>query len=397
MAHVTSAKPGQLELSMRLKVVMAASIFIGALTLLFGLFANSERTWHAYLLSYFYFVSLSLGGLFFVAIQHISNAGWSVTVRRVSESLATFLPVALGAGLILLFGAHHLYSWLDTDYVAADPILSGKAPYLNWGFFIIRMIVFLVLWVLLARVIVGRSVRQDETGDVKLTVKNVPASIAFVLIFALSYSLFSVDLLMSLEPHWFSTIFGVYCFSGAFQAGLAMIILIAIYLRNKNLVNGLITEDHLHDLGKYLKAFTVFWAYIAFSQYILIWYANLPEETVFYYHRSHGGWALISLSLLVFKFVVPFIALLPRWAKRTPGHLAAVSILILVMQFVDFYWLIYPNYNGEEAVLGWYEIGLFLGFLGLFLWMVGSFLSRRNLIPIKDPRLEESLQHHVTY
>ena len=219
---------------------------------------------------------------------------------------------------------------------------------------------------------------------------------AFILFFALSYSLFSVDLLMSLEPHWFSTIFGVYCFSGLFQSSLAFMILMCLFCQSKGWVTGLLTIEHVHDLAKLLKGFTVFWAYIAFSQFMLIWYANLPEETIFFLHRSHDNWMNISLSLIIFKFIVPFACLLPRWAKRTPYHLVIVCSLILIMQYVDLYWIVYPNYK-ESPTFSWLEPGIFLGFLGLFLSSIAGFLNRNNLIPIKDPRLHESINHHVIY
>ena len=166
---------------------------------------------------------------------------------------------------------------------------------------------------------------------------------------------------------------------------------------HKGLLNGLVNENHLHDLGKYLKGFSVFYAYIGFSQFMLIWYANLPEETFFYLNRAAGGWMIASWSLLIFKFAVPFLLLLPRWAKRTPAHLVAVSVLVLFMEYIDIHWLVYPNFTMEEYLFSWQEVGVFLGFFGLFLWTVTGFLSRHSIVPIRDPRLEESIHHHVTY
>ncbi len=398
-SHISAdqVNPGKFELSARAKTIFSILMFVGLISFVVGILTSAERTWHAYLTSYFYFVSLGMGGLFFAAIQHATNAGWSVTVRRMAEGMAYFIPLGALFGGVLLFGANDLYSWLDLEYVKKDPILLGKQAYLNQGFFIIRLVAFFAIWIYFAKVLVGRSLKQDETGDESLTKKNLATSVVFLLLFSITYSLFSVDTLMSLEPHWFSTIFGVYTFAGMFQSSMAFMILIALYLVKKGVVKNLINDEHIHDLGKFLKAFTVFWAYIAFSQFILIWYANLPEETIFYYHRSHGAWAAISLSLIVFKFVVPFIALLPRWAKRTPGHLAAVCVLVLIMQYVDLYWLVYPNYSDEAAHFSFVEIGTFMGFLGLFLFSTMRFLSKNKVIPVKDPRLQEALDHHVTY
>lgn len=390
--------PGPMVVSTRMKTLYSVLIFVGLLAFVLSLLQDSTRAWHSYLTSYFYFVSLGLGGLFFAAIQHMTKAGWSVNLRRLSESLTAFIPFTVAGGLILLiFGAKSLFSWLDPQVVATDYLVQHKQAYLNEPFLWIRTLIFFAVWIVFARILVGRSIAQDQTGDESLTHKLVPASIAFVLLFALTYSFFSVDLLMSLEPHWFSTIFGVYAFAGLFQSTIAVIILMILYFLKKGQLTGYVDENHLHDLGKFLFAFTVFWAYIAFSQYMLIWYANIPEETIFYIPRVSGDWLYVSGALIMFKFIVPFFALLPRWAKRTPNHLAAVCILLLVMQYVDLYWLVYPNLSEDVAPFGFQEIAVFLGFLGLFMFAVTRFLSRHSIVAIKDPRMDESLHHHVTY
>jgi len=389
--------PGTYTVSQRAKTVSAVFAFIGLIVFVVTLIKSPQRAWLAYLIPFFYFTSLALGGLFFASIQHVTKAGWSVNIRRIAEALTAFLPYAMFFGLVLLVGAPELYKWLKPEKVAADPLLQHKAPYLNATFFVIRMVGFFILWLVFKKFIVGRSIEQDKTGDVGITHKLVGTSIGFIVVFALSYSFFSVDLLMSLEPHWFSTIFGIYTFAGLFQSTIAFVILTVLYLKKKGLLNGFVTEDHLHDLGKFLFAFTVFWAYIAFSQYMLIWYANLPEETIFIIPRTEHGWLYVSLLLLIGKFIMPFLALLPRWAKRTPAHLAAVSFLILIMQYVDLYWLAYPSLHEEKVPFALPEIGVFLGFLGVFLFSLTKFLSSNKLVPVRDPRIHESLHHHVVY
>lgn len=390
--------PQKFQLDNKVKMAFIGLAALGAAALLGGFFVDKERAWHAYLTSFFYFTTLAMGGLFFTSIQHLTSAGWSVNVRRFAEALTSFIPFIFVFGLPIVFLANKdLYSWLDLDVVAKDPILLGKSAYLNKAFFIIRFVLFSLVWIFFARKIVGFSLNQDKDGDEKWTTIAVKWSVAFILVFALSFSFFSVDFLMSLEPHWFSTIYGIYCFTGMFQSTLALMCLICLYVMNKGWAKGLVTIEHVHDLAKFTKAFSVFWAYIAFSQFMLIWYANLPEETIFYIHRSHGGWLYISVGLLIFRFAVPFLALLPRWAKRTPGHLTAVCVLILVMQYVDLYWLIYPNYSSEKVAFSWMEIGTFLGFMGVFGLVVTNFMSKYNLIPIKDPRKSESIHHHVVY
>lgn len=396
MAEVASKTPGPLNVSTRTKAISAGLMLIGVLAFAYTFMTDRERAWHAYLAGYMYFFIIAIGGLFFASIHHIAKAGWSVNIRRFSEALTAFLPIAFVGALVLLAGGPHLYEWMDQAKVAADPLLSHKTPYLNTVFFVIRIVVFFALWLLFANKLVGGSVKQDTTGDESITHRSVGWSIAFLLVFAISFSLFTVDLMMSLQPHWFSTVFGIYCFAGLFQSTMASIILMILYCQRKGLLTGYVDDNHLHDLGKFMFAFTVFWAYIAYSQYMLIWYANLPEETIFYIPRVSGDWVWISLFLLLFKFVVPFFALLPRWAKRTPAHLAAVSILILVVQYVDLYWLIYPNLS-TEVKLGLPEIAVWAGFGGLFLFVVTRFLSKHPIVPVRDPRMHESLHHHVVY
>jgi hypothetical protein len=389
--------PGQFVAGKGLRTLYSVAIFIGLVLFALGLYRDQSRTWHGFLTSYMYWTNLALGGLFFAAIQHIAKAGWSVNIRRIAESFTAFLPVAAVGAVVLLVASGSLYSWLDPKVVETDAIIKGKSAYLNGPFFIVRTVVFIGLWLFFSKLIVGNSLKQDVDGDAKWTLKNVPTSIAFLLVFAISYSLFTVDVLMSLQPHWFSTIWGIYNFAGLFQSFLAMFIIFVVYSMKKGWLKGLVSEDHLHDLGKFLKGFTVFMAYIGFSQFILIWYANLPEETIFYLARSNGWWMAITFSLLIFKFAVPFLLLLPRWAKRTPSHLVMVSVLILVMQYVDIHWMVYPNLDPYSPKFAWQEIGSFLMFGGLFLWSVTNFLSKNKLVPVKDPRIEESTHHHVAY
>ena len=396
MAEVQS--PGTLTVSSKIKTVSAICMFVGLAAFVILLINDKSRAWHAYLIGFFYFTSLALGGLFFSAVQHMVKAGWSVNVRRLSESLTSFLPFAFGAAIVMfIFGASDLYSWMDPELAKTDRLIHHKSSYLNGTFFGVRIVVFFILWLLFSKVIVGRSLKQDETGDVNITHKLVGWSVAFMLVFALSYSLFSVDTMMSLEPHWFSTIFGIYAFAGLFQSTMAVMILMCVYLIKKGKLKNFVNENHLHDLGKFMCAFVVFWAYIAFSQYMLIWYANLPEETLFYVPRTQGGWALVSVALILFKFIVPFLALLSRRAKRNMSMLSAVAILVLVMQFVDMFWIVYPVFDEEHVRLGLGEVGVFLGFAGVFIYTVTRFLSQHALVPYKDPRIAESMHHHVTY
>jgi hypothetical protein len=398
MADTTNrVTPGPLQVSGRMKTICAVLMFLGVVTFALTLMKNPARAWADYLAAYFYFFTIALGGLFFAALQHMTRAGWSVNVRRICESFTAFLPLAAIGAIGFLIGGAHIFEWMDKAKVASNELLQHKAGYLNTTFFVIRLVVFFGLWLLFAKELVGYSIRQDKTGEDNLTNKSVGWAVGFTLVFALSYSFISIDLLMSLQPEFYSTIFGVYMFAGLFQSTMAAMILLIQYLERKGLLAGWVNENHMHDLGKFLFAFTIFWAYIAYSQYMLIWYANLPEETLFYLPRVTGSWAWVSASLLLFKFVVPFVFMLPRWAKRQPKPLAAASILILIMQYVDIHWLIFPNIDANQVLFGLPELLIWAGFAGAFMFVVTRFLSKNAVVAFKDPRIQESLHHHVVY
>lgn len=371
-------------------------IFLGVLTLLGSfLFEDSHKTAASYLVSFVYFLFLSLGALFFLSVQYVTGAVWSVNLRRMMESMTAYLPLSILLLIPLVYYGQYLYEWFHPSHVENDPILMGKVAYLNVPFFLIRLAVFFAGWMFFYKKFIKFSYSQDKDGQPQWMKKLTKYSIGFLLFFVLSFSFLSVDLLMSLDAHWFSTIFGVYTFAGAFQSALAGMILLTIYMIPRS--GGRITKDHLHDLGKFLMGITLFWAYIAFSQYMLIWYANLPEETTFFIPRSKEPWMWVSIALIVFKFAVPFVCLLPRWVKRNYVAVSVMSILILIMQYVDIYWLVYPSVS--EEVLRWdlLDLGFFLGFLGLFLYSIFKFFSKYPAFPVKDPMEQKSTDHHVTY
>lgn len=381
-----------------LKTTIWALLGVGLITFIIGFIRAPERLWPAYLTAFFFFACLGLGGLFWAAIQNIAKAGWSTGIRRYAEAMTSFIPFILVGGLIMLLGMKHLFPWADKEVVATNAVVAAKTGYLNVGFFVVRLVLFCAGWFGFKYFIVGNSLKQDQSGDEKLTHKNVGLSIAFILFFALSFTFFSMDLLMSLLPTWYSTIFGIYTFSGLFQSSLAVLALIIIYMKRGGFVKGYVTVEHQHDVVKFMKGFTVFWAYIAFSQFMLQWYANIPEETEYYIMRSqNGAWLSISMALLIFRFIVPFIALLPRNLKRNENHVILVSVLILIMQYVDIYWMVYPNFFHGHVTFGFMEIGIFAGFAGLFLFGLTKFFTKHSVVAIKDPRMHESISHHVTY
>ena len=351
-----------------------------------------DRFLFAWLVNYAFFLTLALGALFMVVLHHLTRAGWSVVVRRLAEGLASTLPLLALLLLPVLLGMRHLYHWSVPELVAKDPVLMAKAPFLNAPFFVLRWAVYFASWIATARIFVGRSFAQDASGDVSLTVSMQKAAAPAMLAFGLTSTFASVDLLLSLDAHWYSTIFGVYFFAGSVVAMLAALILAAFGLQRSGRLHQSITVEHYHDLGKLLFAFVVFWAYIAFSQYMLIWYANIPEETGWLLRRQTHGWDRVGLLLILGHFVAPFLALLSRSPKRRPQLLAAAAAWLLAMHWLDLYWVVMPEASPGRAGLHAVDVALFFGLGGLFLAAAVRVLRNRSLVPVRDPRLAESLQ-----
>ena len=377
--------------------VMAVAGTIGVLGLAAGIAQgllmepDSAVFFHGWLINSFYVLTLVLGALIFVIIQHLTRAGWSVAVRRVAEGMAMVAPMVALLTLPLLAGTHSLYEWTHADAVAHSPLLQAKQGYLNTSFFVARFVGYFVVWVGLAAFFFRRSTAQDSSGDVALTHSMQKWAAPSVVLFGLTITFAGFDLLMSLHPEWYSTIFGVYIFSGSFVAFFAFAIVTIRLLQATGRVRIAITPEHFHDLGKLMFGFTVFWAYIAFSQYMLIWYANIPEETIFFRVRSEGGWEWVSLLLLFGHFVLPFVALISRHPKRRPTVLAVAAGWMLLMHWVDIFWLVKPALSPDGFSISLLDATLGLGMVGLFVAALAFVLRRHPLIPIKDPRLAESL------
>ncbi|MDP6853684.1 MAG: quinol:cytochrome C oxidoreductase [Candidatus Marinimicrobia bacterium] len=381
----------QIEPSLFNKISLATAI--GVFTMIFGFF-STERVWPNILLASYYITGIGFCGMMFVAIQYVSNAGWAAMIRRIPEAMFSALPIGLLLMVPVVLGAHYIYEWTHTEVVAKDPILLGKEPWLNLKSFIIRIPIYYGIWYFLGLPIVKHSRRQDETGDIKHTKKAVRWSAAWLYIGGIAFIISSFDWIMSLEPHWFSTIFGLYNFSGMFTAGLSFMIIILIYLRRKGFLPQ-IKDDHLHEMGRYLFAFVTFWVYIWFSQHMLIWYANLPEETGYYLKRHIGSFGLLSILNIVLNWLAPFTILLFRKTKRSEKYLLIASALVLSGHWIDLYLMIFPPLIGSVPVFGLLEAGTVLGIAGVLCWAVFSTLSNWNLIPNKDPYIDESYQLHT--
>jgi len=267
-------------------------IGVGVLGFLFGLNLDSPRLWPGFLLNAFYFLTLALGAIVFVSIHHVSNAGWSTALRRIPEAMMTYLPIGAVTMLLTFFGRHSIYEWTHFGIAQVNEALKAKASLLNTPFFFARMAVMLVVWLAFALVLWRESRRQDEDGLFEHTTKNKKYSAIFLPVFAITFSLASFDWLMSVEPEFYSTIYAFYCFSGLFLSGTAAITLLVVLLRRRGFLPQ-VNEEHLHNLGKLIFGFSTFWAYIWISQYMLIWYSNLPEETTYFLRRTEGGWAIL--------------------------------------------------------------------------------------------------------
>jgi len=352
-----------------------------------------RRFFFSYLLNFSFLLTLALGALFFVILQHLTRAGWSVVVRRWAEGIAATMPfIAVLAVPIVAFGTHDLYHWTHAEAVATDHLLQAKRAYLNVPFFVVRLAVYFGLWSLLARFFFRRSLAQDASGDPALTVQMERRSAPSMLAFALTATFAAFDLLMSLDPHWYSTMFGVYVFAGSVVSFFALLIVVVYSGQRAGLLRHAITVEHYHDLGKLLFAFTVFWAYIAFSQYMLIWYASLPEETAWLLRRQSNGWGWVGLVLLLGHFLAPFLLLLSRAPKRRPRAVAAAAAWMLVMHWVDLFWVVIPEVAPQRAVPHLLDVTLLVGLGGLAVAMAAWVLREHSLVPQRDPRLQESLR-----
>ncbi|MBN2328840.1 MAG: quinol:cytochrome C oxidoreductase [Candidatus Omnitrophica bacterium] len=363
------------------------------LTIVWSLYSAGglDHFYHSYLTSFCYFLSLSLGALFFVMLQHLTRAAWSVAVRRIAEIVAASVPLFAILFIPILFGLTTLYHWTDGEAAAHDPLLQSKSPYLNSAFFLVRCVFYFACWWILSRYLFARSLQQDKSGDPSLTLKMEKVSAPGMILFALTLTFAAFDWLMSLDAHWYSTIYGVYYFAGSAVGFLALLTILCFLLQRSGRLTNVITIEHYHDLGKLLFAFIFFWAYIAFSQYLLIWYANIPEETAWYLKRQEGPWLWISLLLLFGHFIIPFLGLLSRYPKRRKTILAGWAAWMLIMHWIDLYWLVMPEFSRGRIPFHVIDLGCLLGIGGLFLATIAYIARGRSLAPLRDPRLGDSL------
>ncbi len=348
-----------------------------------------------FLLVNLYFLTLAMGAMFFMTVHRIGNGGWHTVFKRIPEAMSMWLPFAAVGLLIVGFFGEHLYDWIFVHEIGQDTLIDKKRAYLNVPFWAARGAIFVGVWTFAAWLMRKYSISQDNAGSVEgglgIFKKMTTLSALFVIFFAISYTLFSIDWIKSLEPHWFSTIFGVYVFAGTFATASAVMGLILHFLRQQGYM-GYTNDAHLHDCFKYAFAFTVFWGYIFIAQFLLIWYSNIPEETGYFDFRFAHYKTLFFVKIFA-CFFLPFIGLMMRNAKRKSQTFVVIGIIMILGHWIDLFVMIMPGAVGEHWHIGLTEIGFFVLYLGLFAFVVLRALSKANLVPIHHPYLDESLHH----
>jgi hypothetical protein len=369
---------------------------LGMLATLAGISSDPRPALFSYLWAFAYWGGIALASVVLLQIFHAVRAKWMVVLRRAVETMAVTVMLFVILFIPIAMGMKHLYSWVEPGANLsreALALLEHKKPYLNTSFFILRSVFYVLLAGVISQRLFGLSTKQDTSGDVQLTARQRRFGTGALPFIALVFSFAGFDWLMSLEPLWFSTIYGVYFFAGSFLSAISMLVIITDRARGKNLYGNLVSDEHIHNLGKLMLAFTAFWGYIGFSQFMLIWIAGLPEEVPFYIVRLKGDWAAIGVFLILGHFLIPFGALLSRSLKRNRARLALVAFWILLVHAVDLYWLIMPTLNPEAVFFHWTMVTAFAGVGGLAvafgLWRIRGHFT----VPVRDPYLGDSLAY----
>jgi hypothetical protein len=324
-------------------------------------------------------------------IHQLSGGAWGIVTRRLIGASSRVLPVLTAGFLPILLGRHYLFEWTHADLVASDEVLQHKQLYLNTPFFILRAAIYFAAWNALVYFLNKWSLEQDRTPDPRIARRMQKLSGGGLLALAITVTFASFDWLMSLDPHWFSTIYGVLLLGGQGLTALAMLIVVLVWLSRRSPLDAVVVPAHFHDLGNLMLAFVMLWAYFSFSQYLIIWAGNLPLEIGWYLHRSFTSWRAVAVALIVFHFAVPFVLLLSRAIKREPSLIVKVALFVLVIRVVDLFWLIAPEFHQDGISVSWLDVLLPLSlgslWLGCFIWQ----LRGRAILPVHDPEFDETL------
>jgi hypothetical protein len=405
------------EFTKKAKTFTFALMGIGVVLLGLGLATDhsghtDQRFWSNLLINAFFFFGISLGALFYMQLHYATESGWGVVLKRIFEGVMGFLPI--GAILILIvvlagvFHMHHLYHWMDHDLYHADSphydeIIANKAPYFflsNEGggfpiFFVLRTVIYLATFLVFWRAFRKRSLEEDLTGGTKIHMKNFKKAAIFLVLFAMFSSAMSWDWIMSIDTHWFSTLFGWYTFSGIWVTSMVFVLILILYVKSRGYLKE-VNDSHIHDMGKWVFALSFLWSYLWFSQYMLIWYSDIPEETFYFKQRmSDPHYKAIFMSMFAINFILPMVLLMSREAKRVPGILVFVGAIIFVGHWLDLFMLVTPGTMFDHGGLSILEIGMFLFFLGVFIFYTLQYLTKAPLMVKHHPYLEESLHHDI--
>lgn len=369
---------------------------IGFAFVLLGIVLNPHQAYMSYLVAYTAVLGTVLGALMLVMMSYVVGARWYVVLRRLTEAIAGTFPVLAILFIPILAGLRYVYPWaMPAPEVspALQAEIAKKAAYLNTQFFVIRAVAYFAIWIATAWLLRRWSVRQDSEGGVRLTLWQRRLSAGAIPFLGIALTFASFDWLMSLTPAWWSTIYGVYYFAGAFVAGISLVALLAMLAGRAGILAGYLGDEHFGALGKLLLTFVIFWAYIAFAQLLIIWIGDIPAEAKWYIKRLHGGWGQVALALLIFHFAIPFLLLLPRDLKRNPRAMAAIGIMLLIMHYFDVYWLAMPELHPEGMAIHWLDFASLAAVIGC-VTAYGAFLFQRSApVPVGDPYLEESVRY----
>jgi hypothetical protein len=364
------------------------TVLISVIACVAGYLNDPVQFHRSYIIAFSYVAATGLGAFFFVMVQYLTGSAWSVTMRRIMENIMITLPACAILFLPIAFGLKDIYPWTNR---AANPLLGTKGAYLTENFFVLRTYIYFALWSIWIFAIYYQSTKQDKERSARQMNVIARWSAPGLFLAIVVGTLASYDWLMSLEPRWYSTIFGLYILSGGALTFMSIVTLICLGFRRAGILKNSITPEHYHDLGKWMFALTAFYTYMAFSQYLLIWYANLPEETIWYRHRSVGGWLGISLAMPFIRFLIPFFITLSRPAKRSLKMIAALAIWSIIVEYVDLYWVVMPTYFKTGPQISWMDFATLAATLSVCALVFWSRFRKNKLAPVGDLRFEQSL------
>lgn len=357
-----------------------------------GAFFDRAQFFHSYLVGYLFWVGIAVGSLVLLMLQHLTGGGWGLVIRRVLEASTRTIPLMLVLFVPIVLGAHQIYPWMRQDEMQKNAALLEKGRYLNLQAFVLRALAYFAIWLALSYFLNKWSLEQDRTADRRNTGRMMMLSGPGMILFVLTVTFCSIDWAMSLSPEWSSTIYGLMFVAGWGLSALAFVIAVMSLLASRQPMSGVVAPLHFQDLGKLMLAIVMLWAYFSFSQFLIIWSGNLPDEISWYLPRTRGGWGVIALVVIVFHFALPFLLLLSRSLKRNPQKLVLVAAVILLMRFIDLLWLIEPEFSLGSFHIELMDIVAPIAFGGLWLTVFAWQLTRRQLIPVNDPQLEGVLE-----